>query len=415
VAHEEPRRRDRGSGSYRWRSSGAVELRVWDPERRKQLTRNVRAINDTAARRELVAFVAEVLKDQAPAGKARKTVAQVANEWLAYKEDGGRAGDATLSNYDYHVRRHILPELGSRPVRKLKAIDLEEHYAKLQSPSKDRRGLSPRTINDVAGVLFQILEYARRRDYIRTNVAKDVEQRPSGASSTLVVPEDGDVRKFLEKTQELDFTMFCYVLVTAATGGRRGEVLALRRRDLLLDEGIVWFRSAITWRRRKKDSRGRVIEGPTLIVKEPKTAAGRRRVAIGQGVIDVLREHLRRLDDLARKDGRDGFPVDGFLFGADLFGERPLYPSTINGRFRRISEKAEVKVRPHALRHYAATVVAPTLTETEMMGRFGWRSSAMVKRYAEYRAQRDAEAAALMDRALGLETNVVPIESARSG
>ena len=415
MAHEEKKRRDRGSGSYRWRSPGAVELRVWDPIARKQKTRNARAKNDTEARRELNGFIADVQREQAPTGKARMSVAQVAAQWLAHKEDGGRAGDATLSNYDYHVRKHILPELGSRPVRRLTAIELEEHYSHLQKPNKHRKGLAPRTISDVAGVMFQILEYARRRDYVRINVAKDVEQRPNGASPALVVPEDGDVRKFLEKTQELDFTMFCYVLVTAATGGRRGEVLALRRRDILFDEGIVWFRSAITWRRRKKDSRGQAIDGPTLIVKEPKTAAGRRRVAIGDGVVNVLRQHLRQLDDLAMKDGRDGFPIDGFLFGADLFGERPLYPSTINGRFRRISDKAEVKVRPHALRHYAATVVAPTLTETEMMGRFGWRSSAMVKRYAEYRAQRDAEAAAAMDRALGLETNVVPIEAARSG
>lgn len=388
---------------------------MWDPEKRKQLIRTVRAASDTEARRELATFLAEVLKDEAPAGKARKTVAQVANEWLAYKEDGGRAGDATLSNYEYHVRKHILPELGSKPVRKLKAFELEEHYAHLQKPNKHRKGLASRTISDVGGVMFQILEYARRRDYVRSNVAKDVEQRPGGASPSLVVPEDEDVKKFLEKTQELDFTMFCYVLVTAATGGRRGEVLALRRRDLLLDEGIVWFRSAITWRRRKKDSRGRALDGPTLIVKEPKTAAGRRRVAIGDGVVNVLREHLRRLDDLAKKDGRDGFPIDGFVFGAGEFGERPLYPSTVNGRFRRISDKAKVTVWPHALRHYAATVVAPTLTETEMMGRFGWRSSAMVKRYAEYRAQRDAEAATMMDRVLGLETKVVPIESARSG
>lgn len=90
------------------------------------------------------------------------------------------------------------------------------------------------------------------------------------------------------------------------------------------------------------------------------------------------------------------------MFSADSLGRRPLYPATVSSWFRKIGEVAGVKVRPHQLRHYAATHVAPHLTETEMMGRFGWKTPRMVTRYAEYRRARDTEAAEIMDRKLRL-------------
>jgi integrase len=377
-------------------------MSCWDPDESKKKTQNARAVDDADARRQLQVFVAEVLEGKIPATRASTTVRTVAMAWLKHKEAAGRVGDATLAQAHNAVDKHILPELGNKRIRKLKAIHLERHYAVLQRPCKGvRNGLSAKSIAHVAGVMFQILEYARRADYVRWNVARDVVERPKADDRTVDVPDDRVVRKYLEKAQTIDFEVFAYVLISAATGARRGEVIALRRRDLLLDEGQIWFRASVTWRRRNKDLDGRRIDGPTVIVKEPKTPAGRRKVAVGEGVAAVLRELVRRLDAQAEHAGQE-FPGDGFIFSADPLGCRPLYPSTITARFRKIGKEVGTRVHPHALRHYAATSVAPYLTETEMMGRFGWRTTHMIRRYSEYRAMRDAEAGAVMDRVLGL-------------
>ncbi len=389
-------------------------MSCWDPELQKKQTKNARAENDEDARRQLSIFVAEVLEGKVPSQKANATVRSVATKWLLHKEASGKVSDATLAQAHGMVKNHILPELGDKRVRKLKAIDLERHYAQLQLPKKGTRdGLSAKTIAHVAGVIFQILEFARRADYIRWNVARDVQERPKPDDRSVEVPEDADVQRYLQKAQEMDFALFAYVLLSAATGARRGEVLSLRRRDVLLDEGQVWFRASVTWRRRTKDFNGKRIDGPKVIVKEPKTPAGRRKVAIGEGVVAVLRVLVDELDGRARRSMLETYPRDAFIFSAHPLGEVPLYPSTISARFRRIGKRIDkenkdkgeppgVKIHPHQLRHYAATSVAPYLTETEMMGRFGWRTSHMLRRYSEYRAMRDKEAGAVMDRVLNL-------------
>lgn len=77
-------------------------------------------------------------------------------------------------------------------------------------------------------------------------------------------------------------------------------------------------------------------------------------------------------------------------------------PDSINKRFRKIVTETGVRITPHMLRHHAATAVAPFLTETDMMGRFGWRTSTMVRRYVDYKGAKDHEAAEHADRALGM-------------
>jgi integrase len=393
-----PRRKTtRQRGSYRWRSPGAVELRVWDRETKRHQTRNVQVASEREARDELAAFVAEVLDGKVPTSPKTITVAQVGEKWWERKAKLGRAGDASLAQSKWALG-HLVSKIGGRKVRNIRGVDLEDAYAALLAD-----GLSPKSVSHVSGVAHQVFEYARKRDYIRTNPARDVEERPKRTDGAVSAPEDEDVAAFLLAAQEHDYSLFSYLIVSAATGGRRSEVLGLRRKDILWDNGQVWFRKSVVKRRLPDGG------APALIVKDSmKSEAGRRRVAVGEGVLGVLSEHLRRLDADLEPAGLS-FPEDGFLYGHDPVGKTPYHPDTVNKRFRDLARKTGITgVTPHGLRHYAATQVAPYLTETEMMGRFGWKTPLMVKRYAEYRAARDAEAAGVMDRVLELEPKYRP-------
>jgi integrase len=128
--------------------------------------------------------------------------------------------------------------------------------------------------------------------------------------------------------------------------------------------------------------------------------------------MSLLRELIRSLDERARSFGLKAYPDEGFIFSPHDVGERPYHPDSVNARFRKLCKLAEVNISPHELRHYAATQVAPFLTETEMMGRFGWKTNSMVHRYADYLRKRDSEAGAAMDRALRL---VIPIAEGSDG
>jgi integrase len=72
------------------------------------------------------------------------------------------------------------------------------------------------------------------------------------------------------------------VLLAAFTGLRRGELIALRRRDLDLDEGFVTVRAAVA----EIDSK--------LDAVRPKSLAGVRDVGIPAVLLPELREHVRR-------------------------------------------------------------------------------------------------------------------------
>ncbi|HVL82598.1 MAG TPA: site-specific integrase [Actinomycetota bacterium] len=419
MARTKPRagRRDNRTGSYRFRSAKrpcAIELCVRDPETGERRFRTVKGVaDDDAARRELARFVAEVVDGKVAAKTGRRTVEIVCREWLDRQHERARSGQivpGTVAKSQAMVR-HIIREVGRKRIDQLKVTDLEDLY-NVRLPSR----LGARTISDLAGVMYQVLQYALRRDYVRVNVAALVEERPRVADRDDEPPQDADLRSYLEAAQEKDWDLFAYLLAAAASGARREEMLGLRPKDVLLDSGELWFRLTVSKRGHARDLDGNLLDGPPIIVRpRGKTPAARRRVQVPDGVVAVLREHLRRLDEKARELGMRRWPADGFIFtaeppggkgpwlieGAEATG-RPLYPDTVNNRMERLSLKTGIHVTPHQLRHYAATVVAPFLTETEMQGRFGWKDSRMVRRYAHYRQARDAVASAALGQALGL-------------
>jgi integrase len=90
----------------------------------------------------------------------------------------------------------------------------------------------------------------------------------------------------------------------AGLGGlRQGELFGLRWRDLDLDGGVVHVR-----RKRLRLASGEVVEDA------PKSAAGRRTVALPAPVVEELRHHLEAHADANVDDyvftSPDGYPLE---------------------------------------------------------------------------------------------------------
>lgn len=399
------RRRSRGSGSYRWRSARTVELAMRDPETGRLRTKNVEVRNEEEAGRALRTWVNDVLEKRVPEDRFI-TVRNVADDWLADLIHVRRdLAEGTIANREYQVA-HINRRWGNR---RISAITKGRHITKLLADFVDD-GLSPKTIAGISGTLSAILRYAREHDYIAVNPSDllAIAQRPRVDQKTVPAPTDADLEAILEAMRLRNDRHYAHLIVMAAVGGRNAEIAALRRRDVVeLDDGSmeIVIDKQIVRRRRKADERE---QGPRSYVSDKlKTNAGMRRVMIGPVAAAVLRDHLDDIDDEARSVTGEPFPADGYIFSPDPLGERHYYPQSINTRIRRLAAQQGISnVTPHQLRHYAATKIAPHLTPTEMMGRFGWRDERMVRRYVDYRRTRDAEAAAIMDAAVG---NVAPI------
>ena len=182
------------------------------------------------------------------------------------------------------------------------------------------------------------------------------------------------------------------VLTAGLAGLRQGELFALRRRDVDLLHGVITVRC-----KRLRLASGEVIED------DPKTEAGKRRVALPAPLVAELERHL---------DAHAGTRPDAFAFTSPT-GE-PLERS--NFRYRvwvPAARKTRMQgLRFHDLRHTAGTLAARTgATTKELMARLGHASpqAAMVYQHAaEDRDRLIAERLAAMTEDLAIAP-VIPM------
>ena len=126
------------------------------------------------------------------------------------------------------------------------------------------------------------------------------------------------------------------------TGMRRGEALGLRWEDVDLENGRLCVRRALIPCARE------------VVVSEPKTARGRRVVALDAETVAVLKaEAARQLSD--QHEEGDAWLDSGYVFTREDGHE--LDPEDVTRHFRQAVKKAMLpSIRLHDLRHTHATL-----------------------------------------------------------
>jgi integrase len=166
------------------------------------------------------------------------------------------------------------------------------------------------------------------------------------------------------------------------TGARRGELCALRRRHLDLDAAVLTVEAGVSGNRKG------------MREKDTKTHQ-KRRIALDENTISVLRAYLERQDEdaarLAVKLGRDAY-----LFSLDPDCARPLVPDSVSQRFRKQAHRLGIKSSLHKLRHYNATeLLAAGVDLRTVAGRLGHGGggTTTLKVYAAWVSEADKRAA----------------------
>jgi integrase len=179
--------------------------------------------------------------------------------------------------------------------------------------------------------------------------------------------------------------------VALGTGMRRGEILGLSWGTVDLERGTIRVDRSL------EETRA------GLRLKSPKTRSGRRTIAIGAAVVDVLRDHRRRLGEhrLALGLGR--------LAGDDIVFPDPdgnfLSPDRISRAWgHAMRDKGLPRVSFHSLRHSSASaLIAAGFDPVTVSRRLGHANPAVTLRVYSHRfsAAADSEAAQALDGALG--------------
>lgn len=174
-----------------------------------------------------------------------------------------------------------------------------------------------------------------------------------------------------------------------ATGLRRGEILALRWRDVDMDSAIL----------RVEHSLEETKAG--LRFKAPKTRHGRRTISLPPSAVEVLRAHRRQQLELRVALGQGKPEADALVF-CKLDGS-PSSPNNLS-RDWCVTVKALglPRVMFHALRHtHASALIANGLDVVTISRRLGHSSPVItLNAYAHLFQKTDTAAAAAIEAAM---------------
>lgn len=243
---------------------------------------------------------------------------------------------STVRRYRDLTRLHIVSMIGDLRLARLTPSDIQRLYANRLSV-----GLSPSSVRQVHGVLHHALDDAVRWGLLARNVTDAVEP-PRRVKSESRTWDARQVAKVLETAIDDDLEALWRLAIL--TGMRRGEVLGLRWADIDFDAAILSVRRTLS-----RGATSRLESG------EPKTASGRRRIALPQSVLESLRRHrIHQLEH--RLSAGPAFEDQDLVFTNPTGG--PLHPNSLALRFRQLINRAGVPpIRFHDLRHTCASLM----------------------------------------------------------
>jgi integrase len=211
---------------------------------------------------------------------SRRTVASfLVGEWLPAVRMAGLR-DSTWASYRMNVEKHLVPGLGAIELQRLSPAQLNAFYRVLLTEGRRNAagGLAPKTVYYIHSILHRALRDAVRWGYVVRNVA-DAADPPKAKTPEMRVWSPAQLRVFLDYVR--GDRLYAAWLLAATTGMRRGEILGLRWTDLDLEAGRVAVR------------RPRILVDYQVRVSEPKTAKGRRSLALDPVTVAALRVQPR--------------------------------------------------------------------------------------------------------------------------
>jgi integrase len=249
----------------------------------------------------------------------------------------------TAEGYETIIRRQLIPQLGHITLTQLKPEHLQKYYAdRLANGRCDGKGgLSPLTVRHHHMTLHCALENAVRLGLLSRNPA-DAVSPPRYQRSEIHTLNEDDIHILLEAAKSTPYYALFHLALF--TGMRRSELLALRWCDVDLLLCQVYVSRTL---HRLRD--GSIIYGT------PKTAKGRRMIALSPSAVLVLKEHKvqqeehRAMMEIPLKD-------DDLIFSHP--DGKPLLPDTVSHAWVKLVKRVGLGgVRLHDARHSHASLM----------------------------------------------------------
>lgn len=258
---------------------------------------------------------------------------------------------------------YILPHIGAVKLTDLSPLILQRTFNEIKDrgghyrTTKERRPLSVKTIRNIASVIHSALETAIEWNLIKTNpcTKKTVPRLKARQQGTALSPEQVSWYSDAARAHGL----YEFLAVGAATGCRRGELLALTWSDVDFETPCLKISKSL-----EQTKLG-------LRVKATKTDKP-RNIPLPASTVQILRD-LRAKQEQSRGYFRTDYRIDLDLVFCRPSGDH-LKPDSISAKASLIAKQAGLdKSNLHTLRHsYGSLLLSagvPLPTVSKLLGR----------------------------------------------
>ncbi len=376
-------------GQTRWMF--VVDLpRDADGNRRQKKMRGF-PTSEAAARTEKDTLAAFGGADLAADG----SVAVELERWLADRELDLQ--ETTVCNYRDVIRCYVAPHIGARQLYALDKQAINDLYRTLlRKGNKSGGPLSPSTVRIVHRVITKALaDLGVHLTGIRQ--PRLAEKETMGRKGVWNVEQSARFLKF-----HAEHRLRAAWALAVVVGARRGELAGLKWARIDLDRGVL----LVHWQR-TATSRG-------VVEKSPK-GKSKRAVALGPGMVVLLRAHKARQDAEKAAAGVTYHNKDYVFCHED--GE-PYYPKYFTDQWAKACSDAGVPVIAlHDARHTSATTGADSgVPEHVMQHRLGHAQARTTREvYTHVLPESERKAAEIMEAVLGDVADLTPASMAGEG
>ncbi len=289
------------------------------------------------------------------------TMGEILDAYIEKCEGKGAAySPSTIRGY--RAARRSFRKFEDYPVAKLTIEDLQD-YVDLRAQSVCRK-----TIKNDIYLLKPALDAAK----IHLNFTEL--ELPEQEKEEYVIPTDEEIQALIRYFEERgDEEMVVAVVLGAFVGLRRSEVCGLVWEDVDRAQSILHVRHACV-----------MDSAAEYVMKNTKTAAGRRDLILSEGVMAVLKRRILSAGALYRSDEKI----------------ISITPGMVSGRFIKARDHLGFRFRFHGLRHYHASIMlALDIPKAYAAADMGHSDFQMIERvYGQIIKEKERATAALVGR-----------------
>lgn len=342
---------------WRDKKTGKYKLLVPVPslDGRRRRSESTHSSREEAIRRQKAIYLDAALRKSAP--RSVQTLAQYSTWWIDnHMRDRIREG--TLGDYQYRLKRWVLPRFGARKLRDIRSDDVAQWMTELR-----KSGLSIATINGARTVFHQVMRHAAESGHIDRNPVQLTRAFRAQRGERTQVCEAWSLNEAQEllgklEGEELEF----FIKLCLFTGVRRGEATALTWSDIDVDTHTV----SVTKTQKTVYSQLDGVWRSRSTVQDAKTNASVRTVGLHESLVPALIRH-RDMQERARVAAGDRWTDTGLVFASSV-GTAVSF-SNLRRQYAETLDRLGLRyIRIHDLRHTTATLALAAGQPIEAVG-----------------------------------------------